>query len=145
MANNKKRIPFGVDDPRVVEAWSSLPKCCRKCVAGPPIPIMGGVAVVIVRRKEGATDSKQSDFAIQESARNLIFFGDLFREAQRAGWNDPCSKGKKDSSEACPIANMAQTAMGVANYGLDNPGSQSLAYTNFYNRAGVGFKPPSED
>ncbi len=145
MASDKEMIPFGVDDPRVVAAWNSLPNCCRGCVVGPILPSLGGVAVAIRRRKDGATSPEQSNFVAQDVARDLEAFGNLFREAEKMGKTSPCSEGKTSLDEKCPLADLFRGLIATANYGFDKSGPDTLAYTNFSNRDGVGFRPTSED
>lgn len=126
----EKRLPYGVTEPAVVEAFKGMPKKCRECPG--VLSAVGGVAAARARLEVGSDSAEHVVFVINDAVADLTVAGLVARENQ-------CKGPNKDVG--CSSGEMIAAVNAQAKYGIGDDKAQFNQWRDRDSRVTeVGFK-----
>lgn len=114
------KLPFEIDDPRIVEAYDALPEGCRKCPE--VLGLLAGLAYSSMRADLGDRAAENAVFIRAVVNRSISFIARVSEQQECGGAQDspPSDDGKLQTTKNfCPVQWLINEANSAAHYGVD--------------------------
>jgi len=142
---DESKVPFGIDDSGVVEAFSRLPVGCKECPE--VLELLAGLAYSSMRADLGDRAAENALFVKAVASRGISFIARVSEQQECGGTQDnpPSDDGKLQTTKKfCPAQWLINEANSAVHYGVDPAGLKASFLELDKPKAGFEAPEPKE-